>query len=98
MRSISSKWQNECKRLRLESADDRCLHAADYFGLDSQDASHLADHIKRLLPVKSEEEERKQFAFVVDALVAVDLEHRLDDLLDMFSGSKEDDKSKVAKK
>lgn len=64
-------------------ADDRALKAAGYFGLPDDDASKLAERVDDLLPTKNEEEKRRrQFATVVEALAAADLEHRYEDLVE----------------
>lgn len=85
--------------MRWCATDERCLHAADYFGFDSQDAKSFADHVQRLLPADSQKEQRKRFAFIVEAFVAADLEHKLDDLLDRFSEQEEaGEPTKKAKK
>jgi len=62
-------------------ADDRALKAAGYFSLPDDDASQLAERVDNLLPTKNEEEKRRQFATVVEALAAADLEHRYEDLV-----------------
>lgn len=68
-------------------ADDRALKAAGYFGLPDEDASKLADRVNELLPTKSEDEARRQFATVVEALAAADLEHRYEDLAEMLDAT-----------
>lgn len=62
-------------------ADDRALKAAGYFGLPDAEAAVLASRVDELLPTESDEERRRQFATVVEALAAADLEHRYEDLV-----------------
>lgn len=57
------------------------MKAAGYFGLPDDDATQLAEKVDQLLPTKSEDEKRRQFATVVEALAAADLEHRYEDLV-----------------
>ena len=80
------------------------MNAAAHLGFEHESAEALAAHIKELLPLKDEAEQRKQFTKIVDALVACDLEHKYEELLDMASkgdgkqeAKKEDRPAKAAK-
>jgi len=61
------------------------MNAAGHLGLADDSAEALAKQIKELLPAKDKDAERAQFARIVDALVAVDLEHKYDDLQEQVS-------------
>lgn len=68
-------------------ADDRALKAAGYFGLPDDSASALAERVEELLPIENKDEKRKQFATVVEALAAADLEHRYEDLTELMEAA-----------
>lgn len=68
-------------------ADDRALKAAGYFGLPDESAAPLAERVSEILPTKSEEDKRTQFATIVEALAAADLEHRYEDIVEYLQGA-----------
>ena len=68
-------------------ADDRALKAAGYFGLPDESASELADRVDKLLPTENEQEKRRQFSTIVEALAAADLEHRYENLVEEIQAS-----------
>lgn len=90
-------WSRQHWSSRVAGAAERCLHTADYLGFKNENTQQYAEHIQQLFPCEAEEGQRRQFSFVLDALVAVDLKRRLDDVADTFSKSKEEPPQKVRK-
>lgn len=82
-------------------ADERTLNAAAHFGLQHNSSEELANQVEELLgPAKDEEDKRRRFTTIVDALVACDLEHKYGEVEARISGKTEEDEkdSKSAKK
>lgn len=87
-------------------ADERTLNAAAHFGLSHDSSGALAEQVDELLgSAEDEDEKRRRFTTIVDALVACDLEHKYDEVEEVLSAStptkKEEDgepDSKAAKK
>lgn len=59
------------------------MNAAAHLGLAHESAEKLADQIKSVFPAEDGRQERQQYTRIVDALVACDLEHRYDDVLEL---------------
>ena len=72
--------------------DERAMNAAGHLGLADESAEALAQQVRELLPSDDKDAERAQFARIVDALVAVDLEHKYEDLLDQIGEAEPQDK------
>merc|ERR1712093_714853 len=64
-------------------ADERTINAAAHLGLVHDSADKLAEQVKSLLPAEDSSEERQQYSRIVDALVACDLEHQYENLIEL---------------